>query len=112
MSALSLLAATAPASVAPVTDGGVDTDNQDVGTAGPLGLLFVVVLLIAVCLLVRSMSKHLKRLPASFDPADRVPDTPAELIDPPARDPGEELLDVLRRAPRAIEPPRPQVPPS
>jgi hypothetical protein len=79
---------------------------EDVGKSGPLGLLLIVVLLIAVALLVRSMTGHLKKLPRSFDPADQVPDTPAELIDPPARDPGEELLDTLRRAPLAIEPPR------
>ena len=79
---------------------------EDVGKAGPLGLLLTLVLLIAVFLLVRSMTKHLKRIPPSFDPADQVPDTPAELVDVPARDPGEELLDTLRRAPLAIEPPR------
>jgi len=79
---------------------------EDVGKAGPIGLLLIVVLLIAVVLLGRSMGRHLKRVPMSFDPADQVPDTPAELIDPPARDPGEELLDTLRRAPLAIEAPR------
>jgi hypothetical protein len=79
---------------------------EDVGKSGPLGLLLIVVLLIAVALLVRSMTGHLKKIPSSFDPADQVPDTPAELIDPPARDPGHGLLDTLRRAPRAIEPPR------
>ena len=77
---------------------------EDVGKSGPLGLLLIVVLLIAVVLLGRSMGRHLKRVPPSFDPADQVPDTPAELIDEPA--PGHELLDTLRRAPRAIEPPR------
>lgn len=80
---------------------------EDVGKSGPLGLLLIVVLMIATALLVRSMSKHLKKVPHSFDPADRVevPDTPAELLDDPAR--GEEdILDTLRRAPRAIEPPR------
>jgi hypothetical protein len=79
---------------------------EDVGKSGPLGLLLTVVLLIAVVLLVRSMSKHLKRVPASFDPADparEVPDTPAELFEP---QPGEELLDTLRKQPRAIEAPR------
>ena len=79
---------------------------EDVGKSGPLGLLLTVVLLIAVFLLVRSMSKHLKRIPPSFDedePRVVVPDSPAELVDPP----GQELLDHLRRAPRAIEPPRP-----
>lgn len=80
---------------------------DDVGKAGPVGLLLIVVLLIAVVLLVRSMGTHLKRVPRSFDPADapvHVPDTPAELVDPPQ--PGQELLDTLRRAPRAIEAPR------
>jgi hypothetical protein len=79
---------------------------EDVGKSGPLGLLLIVVLLIATVFLVRSMSKHLKKVPRSFDPEDRVevPDTPAELLDPPA--PGENVLDTLRRAPRAIEPPR------
>ena len=81
---------------------------QDVGKSGPLGLLLTVLLLIAVIFLVRSMSRHLKRVPPSFDgrdPLDVVPDTPAELIDqePPQ---GDELLDILRRAPRAIEAPR------
>jgi hypothetical protein len=79
---------------------------EDVGKSGPLGLLLIVVLLVAVLFLGRSMGRHLKRVPRSFDPADQVPDTPAELIDVPARDPGAELLDHLRRAPLAIEPPR------
>ena len=80
---------------------------EDVGKSGPLGLLLTVLLLLAVILLVRSMSTHLKRLPRSFDPADappQVPDTPEELVAEP--DPGQELLDTLRRAPRAIEGPR------
>jgi hypothetical protein len=79
---------------------------EDVGKSGPLGLLLTLVLLIAVALLVRSMTKHLKRIPASFDPVEpeqQVPDTPAELFEP---QPGEQVLDTLRRAPRAIEPPR------
>jgi hypothetical protein len=83
---------------------------EDVGKSGPFGLLLIVLLLIATALLVKSMSGHLKRLPRSFDPEDAgprvvVPDTPAELLEP-RKEPGEELLDTLRRAPRAIEPPR------
>jgi hypothetical protein len=82
---------------------------EDVGKSGPLGLLLIVVLLIAVALLVKSMSRHLKRVPRSFDPVDQepavdVPDDAAELFEEP-RDPGEDLLDTLRKAPRAIEPP-------
>jgi hypothetical protein len=84
-----------------------DQQPEDVGKSGPLGLLLTVLLLIAVVLLVRSMTTHLKRVPRSFDPADaapQVPDTPAELMAEP--EPGQELLDTLRRAPRAIEGPR------
>jgi hypothetical protein len=76
---------------------------EDVGKSGPLGLLLTLLLLIAVFFLVRSMSRHLKRVPPSFDPVDRideVPDTPAELLEP---QPGEQVLDQLRKAPRAIE---------
>src|SRR4051794_26040367 len=79
---------------------------EDVGKSGPLGLLLTLLLLIAVFFLVRSMSRHLKRVPRTFDPADRieeVPDTPAELLEPR---PGEQVLDQLRKAPRAIESPR------
>lgn len=87
----------------------VNEAPEDVGKAGPLGLLLLVVLLIATALLVRSMTAHLQRLPRSFDPADReiplhVPDTPAELVED--RQPGQDVLDVLRRAPLAIDPPR------
>ena len=83
---------------------------EDVGKAGPIGLLLILLLLIATALLVRSMTTHLKRLPRSFDTADGeptvvVPDTIAELLDP-RPEPGQDLLDQLRSAPRAIEPPR------
>ncbi|WP_222265458.1 hypothetical protein [Modestobacter marinus] len=77
---------------------------EDVGKGGPFGLLLIVLLLIAVLLLGRSMGRHLKKVPSSFDPADQVPDTPAELLE--EQPPGQGLLDTLRRAPRAIEPPR------
>ena len=82
---------------------------EDVGKAGPVGLALIVALLIATLLLVRSMGRHLRKIPPSFDPVDEsieVPDTPAELIDGHRSRPGQELLDTLRRAPRAIEPPR------
>ena len=81
---------------------------EDVGKSGPLGLLLTLLLLIAVFFLVKSMSRHLKRIPPSFDPADRVeeiPDDASELFEPRPRS-GEDLLDDLRRAPLAIEPPR------
>ena len=79
---------------------------EDVGKSGPLGLLLVVLLLIATAFLVKSMSRHLKRVPRSFTPEEAVvvPDDAAELFE--ERPPGQDLLDTLRRAPRAIEAPR------
>jgi hypothetical protein len=79
---------------------------EDVGKAGPLGLLLIVLLLIATAFLVRSMTTHLKRVPRSFDEPDPqvVPDTAEELLE--ERTPGDDVLDELRRAPLAIEPPR------
>ncbi|TKJ18808.1 hypothetical protein [Blastococcus sp. CCUG 61487] len=79
---------------------------EDIGKSGPLGLLLIGLLLIAVIILVRSMTRHLKKLPRSFEPGDdlpEVPDSPAELID---TEPGGEVLEALRRRPLAIEPPR------
>lgn len=80
---------------------------EDVGKSGPLGLLLTALLLVAIVLLVKSMSRHLKRVPRSFDgddePTPVVPDSPAGLTEPR---PGEQVLDRIRRAPRAIEPPR------
>ncbi|WP_029430822.1 hypothetical protein [Blastococcus sp. URHD0036] len=83
---------------------------EDVGKSGPFGLLLLVLGLIAVGFLVRSMTRHLKRVPVSFDPVEEepgvdVPDTPEELLQE-RREPGADVLDTLRRAPRAIEPPR------
>jgi hypothetical protein len=97
MNAVTILAATG------------DQLPEDVGKAGPFGLLLVVLLLIAAGLLVRSMTTHLKRIPPSFDPPSTtgefgpIPDDAAELFDPA---PGADVLDRLRRQPRAIEPPR------
>nr|WP_121394020.1 hypothetical protein [Actinokineospora cianjurensis] len=56
--------------------------GEDFGKSSPLGFLILVLFFVAVALLVRSMTKHLKRLPESFDkPADE----PAEGAEPPAK---------------------------
>jgi hypothetical protein len=47
--------------------------GQEFGSSGPVALIVLIVLLIAVAFLVRSMSKHLKRVPASFDPPENPP---------------------------------------
>jgi hypothetical protein len=41
--------------------------GPEFGKAAPVGLLIVVLLLIGTLLLVRSMNRHLKGLPESFD---------------------------------------------
>ncbi|WP_019809903.1 hypothetical protein, partial [Saccharomonospora halophila] len=60
--------------VAPVTSAGTlltqsqpGGEGADFGKSSPVGLLLLLVFLIAVVFLVRSMTKHLKRVPASFD---------------------------------------------
>ncbi len=42
-------------------------DNLGDGVAGPIGLLIIVLLVIATVFLMRSMNKHLKRVPEKFD---------------------------------------------
>lgn len=48
--------------------------GPDFGKASPFGLLVVVVLLISVMFLLRSMSRHLSKLPDSFDTQNPAPD--------------------------------------
>ncbi|MFE2755161.1 hypothetical protein ACFXGA_24480 [Actinosynnema sp. NPDC059335] len=56
----------------PSTDKDPGGQQEDFGKSSPLGLLMLVLFFIAVFFLVKSMNKHLRKLPASFDePADR-----------------------------------------
>lgn len=43
------------------------------GTAGPLGLLVVLLIGVSLVLLIRNMSGRLRRLPPSFDPPPEPP---------------------------------------
>jgi hypothetical protein len=58
--------------------------GEDFGKSSPVGLLVLLLFFIAVAFLVRSMTKHLKRVPASFDKpesaesSDSSPELPAE----------------------------------
>jgi hypothetical protein len=55
--------------------------GEDFGKSSPLGFLILILFFVAVAFLIRSMTKHLKRVPQSFDPpADDAPDSP-----PPAK---------------------------
>lgn len=51
----------------PSTSNDPGGQKEDFGKSSPLGLLLLVVFFIAVFFLVRSMTKHLKKVPASFD---------------------------------------------
>ena len=51
---------------------------DDKGKGSPIGLFVVLLLCVAVYFLYRSMSKHLRRVPPSFDPP-----TPPEDPEPP-----------------------------
>ncbi|MET8996331.1 hypothetical protein [Amycolatopsis sp. Hca4] len=53
--------------------------GEDFGKSSPVGFLVLILFLIAVAFLVRSMTKHLKRVPASFDepPAEEASDDSA-----------------------------------
>ncbi|WP_051771902.1 hypothetical protein [Lentzea albidocapillata] len=53
--------------------------GEDFGKSSPVGLVLLIVFFIAVFFLVKSMNKHIKGLPASFDePAEASEDAPAE----------------------------------
>ncbi|MFJ4102456.1 hypothetical protein [Amycolatopsis japonica] len=64
--------------------------GEDFGKSSPVGFLILILFLIAVALLVRSMTKHLKRLPESFDepaevPAEEAPEAPKAESEPVAK---------------------------
>ncbi|MFD6399399.1 hypothetical protein [Nocardia sp. NPDC060249] len=52
--------------------------GPEFGKASPLGLLVVLILLAGTVLLVRSMNKHLKGLPETFEPEHPEPDQQAD----------------------------------
>ena len=64
--------------------------GADFGKSSPVGLLVMLLFFIAVAFLVRSMTKHLKRVPTSFDKdQEATAETPSD--DKP--EPGEKSED-------------------
>jgi hypothetical protein len=62
--------------------------GQEFGSSGPVALILIIVLFVAVAFLIRSMAKHLKRVPASFDPEDQettASDTASDTAEPADR---------------------------
>ncbi len=66
------------ATVRVLADNGPHNSGPDFGKASPFGLLVVVLLLISLVFLVRSMNRHLRKLPESFDPQHPEPDQAAD----------------------------------
>lgn len=52
--------------------------GQEFGSSEPVALILLIVLFIGIGFLIRSMSKHLKKVPASFDPPEATEDQPTE----------------------------------
>lgn len=53
--------------------------EEDFGKSSPIGLLVILLFFVAVAFLVRSMTKHLKRVPESFDPPEeKAPEETAQ----------------------------------
>ena len=48
--------------------------GEEFGKASPIGFVVLVLLFLATILLVRSMNKQLRKVPASFDEPDGTPD--------------------------------------
>jgi hypothetical protein len=48
--------------------------GEEFGKASPIGLVVIVLLFLATILLIRSMNKQLRKVPASFDEPDGTPD--------------------------------------
>jgi hypothetical protein len=59
--------------------------GEDFGKSSPLGFLVLILFFVAVAFLIRSMNKHLKRVPASFD----KPDENGDDAEPPAKSDGK-----------------------
>ncbi|WP_327110069.1 hypothetical protein OHB12_19795 [Nocardia sp. NBC_01730] len=70
--------------------------GPEFGKASPLGLVIILILLAGTFLLVRSMNRHIKGLPATFEPEHPEPDQEADegTEHGITRRPGEESNDA------------------
>ncbi|GAA2331801.1 hypothetical protein GCM10009854_03750 [Saccharopolyspora halophila] len=53
--------------------------GEDFGKSSPVGLVLLIVFAIAIVFLVRSMSKHVKKLPSTFDESKAAAAAPARV---------------------------------
>lgn len=62
--------------------------GEDFGKSSPVGLVVLLLFFVAVGFLVRSMTRHLRRVPASFDEPDQADREPDQADHEPGREPG------------------------
>jgi hypothetical protein len=65
--------------------------GQEFGSSDPVALILIIALFVAVAFLIRSMSKHLKKVPASFDAPDA--ESPESLGETPSADGAQPTPD-------------------
>ena len=75
--------------------------GDEFGKASPIGLVVILLLGIAVIFLIRSMTKHLRRIPASFDTA---PPAPFDTAPPAPFDTAPSAVDPDSRSPAPVDP--------
>ena len=54
--------------------------------AGPIGLVVVLCLLVALIFLIRSMNRHLRKVPTGFARSEAAPEKAPEILGDPGRD--------------------------
>jgi hypothetical protein len=59
-------------------------DTRGDGLAGPMGLLIIIVLGVGTALLIRNMSKRIKKLPSTFEAESTSAQATSESADPQA----------------------------
>jgi hypothetical protein len=69
------------------TPGDEGGQGEDFGKSSPVGFVVLLLFFVAVIFLVRSMNKHLRRVPASFDEPTPQPDS-AQSDDRKPEEPG------------------------
>jgi hypothetical protein len=71
--------------------------GQEFGSSDPIALILIIVLFIAVGFLIRSMTKHLKRVPASFDPEPEESPTESDEASESTGTPAAGVEDVVEK---------------
>jgi flagellar biosynthesis/type III secretory pathway M-ring protein FliF/YscJ len=71
---LGLAATSVVVALLPAQDAPAPAQGEEFGEASPIALVVIIVLAIVTALLIRNMSKRIKRLPESFDEPEQKTD--------------------------------------